>query len=280
MQSYIPYKITSNPRHTFNDNHVSYKLIIFERMKWCKNAENLHEVSVRCASTSHIYAYGGPCGAARFALVVVYLRLWLWNWSEGRPLISVRLATFTKAYNYLHDMVCEVKRVLLFFKERMGGWILSSQSWLFFCQEKNGGVDIVTDRAKVDYFFVRINVDIFFVRVRAMCMYTYYIGVYLTKKESPMKLPYPKCATTEESRDICRVSGLKCGRKGMLTNFAAILELTQEIGITCVAQISPQLFDVPAQSVTGLTASAGSCQCWQGLSVPTSVIPVSLGVEI
>jgi len=76
-----------------------------------------------------------------------------------------------------------------------------------------------------------------------------------------MILPYPKCATIGESRDICRVSSLKCGRKDMLTNFATILELTQKIVITCVEQISPQLFDVPAQSVTGLTASAESFQC-------------------
>jgi len=116
--------------------------MIFERIKWCKNAEKSHKVSVRCTITSQIYAYGGPCGAARFASVVVYLRLRLWNWSEGQPLISVRLATFTKAYHYLHDVVCEVKRGLLFFKERMGGWILSqwgkkSQSWLFFCKNQS-----------------------------------------------------------------------------------------------------------------------------------------------
>jgi len=57
---------------TFNDKHVSYKIMIFERKKWCKKEAN--KSRVQCNFFCGLYLRR-PCWAARFASVVVDLRL-------------------------------------------------------------------------------------------------------------------------------------------------------------------------------------------------------------
>jgi len=81
----VIYSATPIHKHTFNEKHVSYKLMIFERIKWCTKMpkKKIHAKSLYDALELLIFFFNlclqRLCGSVRFASVVVDLRLKLWN---------------------------------------------------------------------------------------------------------------------------------------------------------------------------------------------------------